>query len=184
MIYGDKIRLRAIERKDLPRFVEWLNDPEVIQGLLFYLPMSLTEEEGWYENMLKRPPAEHPMVIEIHEGNEWVMIGNCGVHNVDWRCRSSEVGIVIGEKRFWNHGYGTQAMQLLLQHCFDTLNLNRVALDVYENNPRAIRSYEKAGFRQEGRKRQAMYKDGKYLDILSMSILRHEWLPSQRRAQS
>jgi diamine N-acetyltransferase len=118
MIYGDNIRLRAIERQDLPRFVEWLNDPEVIQGLLFYLPMSLAEEEGWFENMLKRPPVEHPLVIEIHEGNEWVMIGNCGVHNIDWRCRSAEVGIVIGEKRLWGHGYGTQAMQLLLNHCF------------------------------------------------------------------
>jgi diamine N-acetyltransferase len=176
MIYGDNIRLRAIERQDLPRFVEWLNDPEIIQGLLFYLPMSLAEEEGWFENVLKRPPAERPLVIEIHEGNEWVMIGNCGVHNIDWRCRSSEVGIFIGEKRLWSHGYGTQAMQLLLKHCFETLNLNRVALDVYENNPRAIRSYEKAGFTHEGRKRQAMYKDGRYLDILIMSILRQEWI--------
>ena len=176
MIYGDSIRLRAIERRDLPRFVEWLNDPEVIQGLLFYLPMSLAEEEGWFENMLKHPASEHPLVIEIHEGNEWVMIGNCGVHNIDWRCRSAEVGIVIGDKRVWNHGYGTQAMKLLLKHCFETLNLNRVALDVYENNIRAIRSYEKAGFTQEGRKRQAMYKDGQYLDILKMSILRQEWI--------
>ena len=180
MIYGDNIRLRAIERQDLPRFVEWLNDPEVIQGLLFYLPMSLAEEEGWFENMLKRPPVEHPLVIDIHEGNEWVMIGNCGVHNIDWRCRSAEVGIVIGEKRLWGHGYGTQAMQLLLNHCFETLNLNRVALDVYENNLRAIRSYEKAGFTQEGRNRQAMYQDGKYIDILKMSILHQEWVSRKK----
>jgi diamine N-acetyltransferase len=180
MIYGNNIRLRAIERQDLPRFVEWLNDPEVIQGLLFYLPMSLAEEEGWFENMLKRPPAEHPLVIEIHEGNEWVMIGNCGVHNIDWRCRSAEVGIVIGEKRLWGHGYGTLAMQLLLNHCFETLNLNRVALDVYENNLRAIRSYEKAGFTQEGRNRQAMYQDGKYIDILKMSILHQEWVSRKK----
>jgi diamine N-acetyltransferase len=176
LIFGGKVRLRAIERQDLPRFVEWLNDPEVIKGLLFHSPLSLAEEEGWFEAMLKRPPAEHPMGIEILEGNQWVMIGNCGIHNIDWRCRSADVGIFIGEKRQWNQGYGTLAMQLLLQHCFESLNLNRVALEVYEDNLRAIRSYEKAGFVQEGRKRQAMYKDGQYLDILMMSILRHEWM--------
>jgi RimJ/RimL family protein N-acetyltransferase len=55
------------------------------------------------------------------------------------------------------------------------LNLNRIALEVYENNPRAVRSYEKAGFLHEGRKRQAMFKEGKYVDILLMSVLRSEW---------
>lgn len=175
MIYGERIRLRAIERQDLPRFVEWLNDPEVRQGLLLHLPMSQAQEENWFEDMLKRPPAEHPMVIEVNEENEWMMIGNCGLHNIDWRCRSAEVGIFIGEKRLWNKGYGTEAMSLLLKHGFETLNLNRIALDVYENNPRAVRAYEKAGFVHEGRKRKAMFKEGKYLDILVMSVLREDW---------
>ena len=66
-------------------------------------------------------------------------------------------------------------MRLLLQHGFHTLNLNRIALDVYDTNLRAVRSYEKAGFVQEGRKRQAIFKDGKYIDILQMSVLREEW---------
>lgn len=175
MIYGEGIRLRATERQDLPRFVEWLNDPEVRRGLLLHLPMSLAEEEDWFENMLKRPSAEHPLVIEILEGTEWVMIGNCGIHNIDWRCRSAEVGIFIGEKRLWNQGYGAKAMRLLLQHGFETLNLNRIALDVYENNPKALRSYEKVGFVHEGRKRQAMFKEGIFFDILTMSVLREEW---------
>jgi RimJ/RimL family protein N-acetyltransferase len=85
------------------------------------------------------------------------------------------VGIFIGEKRLWNQGYGTDAMRLLLQHGFNTLNLNRVALDVYDTNLRAVRSYEKAGFVHEGRKRQAIFKDGRYVDILQMSVLRAEW---------
>ncbi len=125
--------------------------------------------------MMKRPMDEHPVVIEIRQGDSWLPIGNCGFINIDWRSRSGEVGIFIGEKQLWNQGYGTDAMHLLLQHGFNTLNLNRVALDVYATNIRAVRSYEKAGFVHEGRKRQAIFRDGKYIDLLQMSVLRQEW---------
>jgi diamine N-acetyltransferase len=175
MIYGERIRLRAVEREDLPRFAAWLNDPEVLEGLLLYLPLSRQDEENWYESMLKRPPDEHPMVIEVQQADGWLPIGDCGFINIDWRCRSGEVGIFIGEKQLWNQGYGTDAMRLLLQHGFDTLNLNRIALDVYVTNLRALRAYEKVGFVHEGCKRQAVFKNGKYVDILQMSVLREEW---------
>jgi RimJ/RimL family protein N-acetyltransferase len=66
-------------------------------------------------------------------------------------------------------------MRLLLRIGFEKLNLNRVALEVFENNPRAIRAYEKAGFVHEGRRRQGIYKNGQYLDILLMSVIRSEW---------
>lgn len=174
MIYGQRIRLRAPDREDIPRFTAWLNDPEVRAGLTIYLPMSLSEEEQWFERMLKSPLHEHPLVIEIAEGEAWRPVGNAGFHEFDWRIRSAEVGLFIGEKAYWNKGYGTAVMRLLLRHGFETLNLNRIMLRVYENNPRAIRSYEKAGFVHEGRVRQAMYKDGQYLDILYMSVLRSE----------
>ena len=166
---------RAPTQSDLPQFVTWLNDPEVRAGLLLHLPLSLEDEENWFENMLKQPAAEHPLVIEVRQGDDWKAIGNCGFHRIDWRVRAGEVGIFIGDKSCWDQGYGTQVMRLLLRHGFNTLNLNRVLLEVYENNPRAIRAYEKAGFVHEGRKRQGMYKDGKYFDVLLMSVLRAEW---------
>ncbi|MFC2053668.1 GNAT family N-acetyltransferase [Chloroflexota bacterium] len=175
MIYGDRLRLRAVERSDLELFVEWLNDPEVREGLLLHLPMSMAEEEKWFEDMIKRPDVEHPMVIEIRQDESWVMIGNCGIHNIAWRLRSAEVGIFIGEKGYWDQGYGTEAMRLLLDHSFNTLNLNRITLQVYEDNPRAVRAYEKVGFVHEGRARQGMYKNGRYVDIIWMSVLRSEW---------
>lgn len=175
MIYGKRLRLRGVERQDLPRFVEWLNDPEVRQGLLLYLPMSLVEEENWFEDMLKRPPYERTLAIEIELEDDWLLVGSCGFDNFDWRCRCAEVGIFIGEKRLWDQGYGSEVMHLLLRHGFETLNLNRISLDVYENNPRAIHVYEKLGFVQEGRKRQGMFKDGQYLDVLVMSFLHEEW---------
>ena len=175
MITGNRVRLRAIERDDITHFVGWLNDPEVTQGLTIYLPLSMAQEEKWFEDMLNRPRDEQPFLIEVLQGDGWRPVGNCGFHNLDFRCRSAEVGIFIGEKSVWNQGFGTEAMLLLLKHGFETLNLNRIALDVYSTNLRAIRSYEKSGFTLEGRKRQAMYKNGKFVDILFMSVLKSEW---------
>jgi len=175
MIYGDRIRLRAPTRSDLPQFVEWLNDPEVKAGLLMVLPLSFEDEEAWFESMMKAPATQHPLVIEVRNADDWQMIGNCGFHAIDWRIRSAEVGIFIGDKSYWNRGYGTQVMRLLLKHGFNTLNLNRIALEVFETNPRAIRAYEKAGFVHEGCRRQDMFKDGRYIDVLLMSVLRSEW---------
>jgi diamine N-acetyltransferase len=175
MIYGKRIRLRALEREDLPRFVAWFNDNEVTAGLSVFLPMSQDEEEQWYEGMLKIAPTEHPMMIEIRSDETWIPIGDCGFHKIDWRNQAAELGIVIGEKSYWNQGYGTEAMRLLLRHGFNTLNLNRIFLRVFESNPRAIRTYEKAGFVHEGCFRQAEYRNGRYVDVLFMSVLRSEW---------
>jgi RimJ/RimL family protein N-acetyltransferase len=66
-------------------------------------------------------------------------------------------------------------LQLILQHAFDTLNLNRISLRVFATNPRARRSYEKAGLALEGTLRQAAFRNGKYIDVHMMSILRSEW---------
>lgn len=175
MIFGVRVRLRAIEREDLSYFVQWINDPEVQSGLMISLPLSKAQEDDWFANCLKRPPAEYPLAIEVAEGGDWRIVGNCGYFDVDWRVHSGEVGILIGDKQYWNQGYGTEVMGLLVKHGFETLNLNRIYLQVYETNLRAIKCYEKSGFIHEGRKRQAMYKNGQYIDVLMMSVLRSEW---------
>jgi RimJ/RimL family protein N-acetyltransferase len=173
--YGKRIRFRAPERSDLPTFVEWLNDPEVTVGLMIAYPMGLEDENQWFDRMSHLPLEQHPYVIEIMEGKEWRKIGTCGFNDIDWRNSNAEIGIMIGDKTCWNKGYGTEAMKLLIKVGFEIMNLHRTWLRVYANNTRAIRCYEKAGFVQEGRKREAEYKNGKYFDILLMSVLRPEW---------
>jgi len=175
MIYGKRIRLRAVERSDIPRFYEWLNDPEVIEGLSLYLPMSMTDEEKWFDRLAQGEEHEKPMAIELKEAEGWRLIGNSGIFNLEWTNRCAEFGIFIGDKSLWNKGYGTEAVELILEHGFDTLNLNRIYLRVYSTNPRAKHSYEKAGFVPEGTLRQAVYRHGKYADIHIMSVLRSEW---------
>ncbi len=181
MIYGERIRFRAVEREDIPIFVKWLNDPDIQRGILIRFPWSQAAEEDWFERMRKRPVEEQVMGIEISEGfdatgeGHWKLIGTCAFDNIEWFNRCAEFGIMIGEKTYWNQGYGTEAVQLLCRHGFNTLNLNRIYLHVFENNPRAIRAYEKAGFIHEGRNRQGEYRDGKYIDVLIMSILKSEY---------
>ena len=176
MIISERIRLRAIEREDTPRFVEWLNDLEVTAGLLIHLPLASWDETRWFENLANQPTEQRPLAVEARQpGGPWVHIGNTGLHNINWTARSAEFGIFIGDKTFWNDGYGTEATRLMLKHGFETLNLNRIGLDVFETNLRAVHVYEKVGFVHEGRRRQANYRDGHYSDILQMSILRPEW---------
>jgi RimJ/RimL family protein N-acetyltransferase len=175
MIYGKRIRFRSPERDDLPIFVNWINDPEVRAGLSLFLPMSMAREEQWFNNMLKSPEEEQPLSIEVKKKSDWVMIGNIGLFGFDSIARSAEAGILIGDKNYWDKGYGTEAMNLLLKHGFETLNLNRVFLRVYADNPRAVRCYEKAGFIHEGRMRQSRFSQGRFIDILIMGILRGEW---------
>jgi len=195
MIIGERIRFRGVERGDIPKFVDWLNDPEVRHGILIHNPISQADEENWFEGMLKRPPDEHVFGIEVHLEDEgtglpsvkagestqaasvekWRLIGTYAFNDIDWHNRSAEFGIMIGEKSYWNRGYGTEAVRLLARHGFNTLNLNRIFLHVFGNNPRAIHAYEKAGFIHEGRERQAQYMNGKYIDVLVMSLLKEEF---------
>jgi diamine N-acetyltransferase len=175
MIYGKRIRLRAVEREDLPKFVEWMNDPEVTTGLLLRLPLSMAEEQRWFEGLAQRPPAERVLAIEIRDGDTWRMIGTTAFHEINTVDREAEFGISIGDKSAWNQGYGAETTQLMLRHGFETLNLNRIYLHVHADNPRAIRTYEKVGYVHEGCMREAVYKRGQYHDVHIMSVLRSEW---------
>ena len=175
IIYGERVRLRSVERSDLDKFVEWINDPEVTEGLTMFLPMSSVDEEKWFDGVMERSQEEKPLVIDLKDDKKWRLIGNSGFLNFDWIARTAEVGIMIGDKTLWNQGYGTEVMTLLQRHGFETLNLNRIYLRVHAENKRAIRAYEKSGFVHEGRMRQAVFKHGAYNDVLFMSVLRDEW---------
>ena len=171
MIYGVKTQLRRIERTDIPTFVRWFSDPEVRKFLMLNRPISMAEEERWFESQLTDPSTEL-FAIETAEG---VHIGNIGLHNIDWLHRRAELGIVIGEREFWSQGYGSDAIRTLLAFAFREMNLHRIRLRVFEDNTRAMKAYEKCGFQREGCLRQAVYRQGRYCDEFIMGILSHEF---------
>jgi len=103
------------------------------------------------------------------------LIGFIGFDGLNWTDRDTYVAIGIGEKDCWSKGYGSDAMRVMLRYGFSELNLHRVSLSVFEFNPRGIRSYEKCGFKHEGRVHEFVLRNGKRWDMLHMGILRREW---------
>jgi RimJ/RimL family protein N-acetyltransferase len=186
MLLGQHIRLRPIEKDDLPHFVKWLADEETRSYISLHLPFSQMQEERWYDENLNAR-EEQAWAIDAQPQTlgmgPWEHLGSCGLFKINWRSRHAEAGILIGAREFWGRGYGTDALHTLIQWGFYTLNLNRIYLRVYEDNRRAIRSYQKLGFVEEGRLRQDDYRNGVYRDTLLMSVLHQEW-DDQLAAQS
>jgi RimJ/RimL family protein N-acetyltransferase len=177
VIPGDKVRFRPVEHDDLPRFVRWWAVPELRDNVGRFLPLSLAEEEIWFRGQQELAPPERTLVVEAQVGDEWRVIGACGLHEIDWRNRIAELGVVIGEQSEWNKGYGTDVVKTLVRHGFDALNLNRIFLRVFDDNQRGQRVYAKAGFTVEGRLRQADYRKGAYRDVLIYGMLRDDPRP-------
>jgi RimJ/RimL family protein N-acetyltransferase len=116
----------------------------------------------------------------IHTLADDRLIGGIDLSAVHNGHGESFVGVGIGERDFWGKGYGREAMRLVLRYAFTELNFERVSLDVFEYNPRAIRSYEKVGFRHEGRERGLLHREGRRWDLIYMGILRSEWEAQQK----
>ncbi len=173
MLEGKLVRLRALEPTDAERAYTWINDREVTHFIMARYPMSHTDEERWLaETSHGNGFADLRLAIETKEGAH---IGNCGLHRASPENRSAELGILIGDKSFWSSGYGTDAVLTLLHFAFDQMNLHKVALGVFEFNERAQACYRKCGFVVEGRNREDYFQDGRYWDIIRMSVLRREF---------
>jgi RimJ/RimL family protein N-acetyltransferase len=175
MISGERVRLRRIERDDLPRVAAWLNDAAVRDGLAMIYPLSLVNEEDWFDAQRNVEPARQSFVVEAQDAAESpVPVGIAGLPEIDWRNRVGEYGIFLGERALWGRGYGLDATRTIVRWAFDELNLHRVQLKVFEDNQRAIRCYERAGFVVEGRLRESRFHRGRYWDTLVMAVLRAE----------
>jgi RimJ/RimL family protein N-acetyltransferase len=173
MIEGKKVRIRAIEKRDIAEIMKWINDPEVKSNLLMRYPVSQYQEEKWIETALGTDNQRNKtFALETKDG---VYLGGIGLHKIDWENSNAEVGIVIGKKEYWNKGYGTDAMLAILDFGFNQMNLHRIYLRVFEFNQRGIRSYEKCGFKKEGILRHDRYREGRYYDTIMMGILKEEF---------
>jgi len=174
VLFGEGVRLRALERSDVPALMRWMNDPEIRRYLLAFQPVSTPWEERWVDRM-QDSKEDFVYAIEVLYGGTFLHVGNTGLHHVDWRNRRAELGIVIGEKSWWGRGFGTEVVRTMLRFAFEELGLHRVELEAFDYNPRARRCYEKAGFTFEGTRRQWAYHEGTWHDSDRMGILRPEW---------
>lgn len=172
-LVGDLVELTPVNlENDLPLWEKWNHDSDYQRQLSITpaLQLSATSMKEWFEKDLP-----NSALFSIHERKEDRIIGFVELDGLEWSARSAWVGIAIGEADFRGKGYGTDAMKLLLKYAFRGLNMHRVNLSVFEFNKRAIRSYEKCGFRYEGTSRELIYKEDKRWDVLNMGILQREW---------
>jgi RimJ/RimL family protein N-acetyltransferase len=177
LLTGSLVRLSAAEPEELVKaYMVWDRDSE-FRRLLDDIPPRLWSKEkyeAWIKLSIdKADNKAYQFHLRTLEGNR--LIGFIEVWCESWIHREGFIGIGIGSRSDWGKGYGTDAMKCILRFSFLELNLRRVSLDTFSYNPRAIRSYEKAGFIHEGRQRGIISKDGQRYDMLYLGILRDEW---------
>ncbi|WP_276482098.1 GNAT family N-acetyltransferase [Paraflavitalea pollutisoli] len=169
-------RLREICQDDLPLINRWRNDPEVI-GLLGnnFLYISQDVDTAWFEQYLQnRDKAKRFAIVDNMRNRVIGTTQLTGIHAIN---QSAEFSIAIGDKDYWNKGVGYMATRMVLDHGFNDLNLHRIWLTVLVRNVRAVRLYDKIGFRNEGIQRHCVYKQGAFEDQLMMAVLKEEYLP-------
>lgn len=157
-------------------FAKWSRDSEFQQLWDADVPMIRDvkqTQESFRKDFEKERPGNYGFMIQRLEDDRF--IGMVGLWHAETPHRNAFVSIGIGERELWGKGYGTDAMNLILRYGFLELNLRRVTLDTFSNNPRAIRAYEKVGFVHEGVIRGAMKRNNQRRDFIFMGISRQDW---------
>lgn len=181
---GKLVRLSAFDSEEMSKaFARWNLNSEY-QRLLNSSPYRMQSAKSNLKWMEQEVGEVSPVsyFFSIRTLAEDKLIGELDLDVVTWPGRDAFVGLGIGETEYWSRGYGTDIMNVLLRFAFTEINLRRVTLSVFEYNPRAIRSYEKAGFRHEGQTRKVLNKEGKRWDVIFMGILREEWMEINNQA--
>ncbi len=176
MLKGDKVIIRPVKRSDIEYFLKWFNDPEVIQYLGLYVPMTEMAEEKFIEDLGSAAAGTRVMfVIETVVDTDNKPIGSIGLSNIHPKDYHAVFGIAIGEKDYWSRGYGTEATRLIIHYGFEQLNLHRITSSAISFNERSLRLHLRVGFKEEGRQREANFKNGEYHDLVMFGLLRKEW---------
>jgi diamine N-acetyltransferase len=167
---GRKVSLGPLRREWLPHYQHWLNDFEMIKLVdRRFQPHSAEWITTWYERHASG--RSDALVFTIIENDGVRPVGNIALQDIDYRNRTAEMGIYIGEVASRGRGYGSEATSLLINFAFRVLGLQNIMLRVYEYNEPAIRVYEKAGFREFGRRHQAQFMDGRFWDVILMECI-------------
>ncbi|MDO8522838.1 MAG: GNAT family protein [bacterium] len=169
-LIGKQIILRPIKLSDAEHFVKWVSDPEV-NKFTTRNKITLKEELKWIKGMRK---TKNTFIFAI-DTKDGTHIGSAGIHDMNRKDKNAIFGILIGDKKYWNKGYGTDATTVLLNYGFNKLKLHRIELFVYEYNPRAIKVYKRLGFKLEGIKREQVFYKNKFYDVLNFGILDREY---------
>ncbi len=178
LLAGNRVRLRGVREDDLPTLAK----SEMDAGILVTLADRVVppSEAAAKERIAKWSANEDDRLgfaIETLDDPS-VLVGHVGLWGWQTKDRCATIGIALGREHI-GRGYGTDAMRVIVSYGFRELGLHRMQLGVAPFNPAGIRAYEKAGFAEEGRRREAVWHDGRWYDEVLMSVLKHEWAARQ-----
>jgi len=176
VLSGEKVKLRALERGDLPRLLAWRNAPELRQFFRERHELGMDDQLAWFERL--RSQAGRPrdtVMFAIQSSDTGDLVGACGLCYVDWVSRTAELSIYIGaELAYVNTPLAPDACRVLINHAFDDLNLRRVWAEVYTFDTGKAELFEGLGFQLEGRLREHRFHAGTYYDSLLLGLLHDE----------
>ena len=173
-LVGEKIYLSPRNTNEIEKFTEWLNDFDTTDyiGRSANI-MTLDAEKKYFEENINK--NYNFFIVTLNNDK---LIGTVGLEKYDSINRTATLGIFIGEKEYRSQGYGTEAIKLVLDYGFNYLNLNNINLDLMSFNDRALKCYQKCGFKEYGRRRKCKFINGKYYDLIEMDILAEEFKES------
>ena len=174
VLTGKKVILRPITLEDTDRIVRWRNSPSVQQNFIFRQPFTPQMHRGWMKNKVATGQVVQYIIQRAEDG---VPVGSVYFRDLDPDNDSAEYGIFIGEESARGQGLGTETARLFVKYGFETLGLHRISLRLLKENRAAYRSYEKAGFVQEGIFRGMVRLDGVYRDVVFMAVIRPQGTP-------
>jgi RimJ/RimL family protein N-acetyltransferase len=174
-IIGKTVYLRAPESGDEIIAATSENHPDPRENLFYALPTSIGEQK---EKLAREQADPHTIVFTICSKDQNRAIGKTSFVRIDWIGRMATFYLAIAEAVNWQKGYGGEVIRLMVEYAFQTLNLNRIQLHVFEDNAAAVKIYKKNGFIIEGTLHQAMYHDGRYCNFYLMALLRSDWIKS------
>lgn len=177
---NQKVILRPLEVEDLEgTYPSWFDSGEVCIGNNHHrFPYTRSELEHYIRNSIG---TQGQLVLAIVDPETQEHVGNVALANIDWINRNANLTIIIGIPGTWNKGYGYNACRLMIDHAFNELQLVRIAMGTFETNIGMRRIGEKLGFVEEGIRRKAVFKQGKYVDVVEYGLLRDEYVENEGR---
>lgn len=167
-VVGERVAPGPLRRDLLPLYLRWINDLPAARNLNMLPPHTLEQEERWYDGAAVATDSKD---FTIYEAATWRPIGTTDLGSINFQHRRAVFGIFIGEADCRDKGYGTETTRLVLDYAFTALGLHNVMLRVYSFNKAGLRAYEKAGFREFGRRHECYYSAGRLWDDVYMECL-------------
>lgn len=170
MLLEMKTTIRKFERSDIPKKVEWINNPANNQFLHYDIPICVEKTEKWFDSH-KGDNTRFDAVIEV----DGVPVGTIGLLCIDEKNSKAEYYIALGDTNYKGKGVAKEASKLILNYGFENLGLNRIYLFTEAENVSAQKLFERVGFVREGIIRQDIFSHGKYADRVAYGFLREDW---------